>query len=107
MTRVILDPKLIAKLAEQFGKTEKYTRETVSKFAHKNGIPSEVALIILAKREGIGTALYQRSLDSTKQGQVREALQEAIVSSNVRNTKAGSKGTHHNTKSSTRKKHSL
>jgi hypothetical protein len=70
----ILDPKLLSKLAERQDKSEKYTRETVSRFANKQGIASEVALIVLAKREGIGTALYQRSLDPAKQSQVRDAL---------------------------------
>ena len=107
MARVILDPKLIGKLALRLGKTEKYTRETVSKLAHKTGVASEVALIILAKRKGIGTALYQRSLDPTKQAQVREALPRAIVPSAVHSAKAGSKGAERNIRATTSKKNSL
>lgn len=74
MARVILDPKLIGKVAARRKKPEKYIREAVSKLAHKRGLPSEVALIVLAKQEGIGTAVYQRKLDSAKQTQVRDAF---------------------------------
>jgi uncharacterized protein (TIGR02391 family) len=95
MARTILDPKLLGKLAARLKKTEKYTRETVSKFAHKTGVASEVALIILAKREGIGTALYQRTLDPLKQAQVREALPEIIIPANSQSTKTASKGRRH------------
>lgn len=70
----ILDPKLLSKLAAKLGKSKQHTRETISRFANKQGIASEVALIVLAKREGIGTALYQRSLDPAKQSQVRDTL---------------------------------
>lgn len=74
MRRVILDPKLIDKLAKRRGKSEKYIREMVSKLAHKHGVPSEVALVVLARKNGFGTAIYQRNLDSDKRAQVREIL---------------------------------
>jgi uncharacterized protein (TIGR02391 family) len=107
MARVILDPKLIAKLAGRLEKTEKYTRETVSKFAHKTGVASEVALIILAKRNGIGTALYQRSLDPTKQAQVREALPRTVVPSIMHTDKAESRRAEGNSRATTNKKNAL
>src|ERR1700685_478947 len=90
MTR-ILDPKLLSKLAAKSGKSEQYTRETISRFAHKQGIASEVALIVLAKREGIGTALYQRSLDPAKQSQVRDTLPVNIGLEKPRPIKRGEK----------------
>lgn len=107
MPRVILAPKLIGKLAKRLGKPEKYTRETVSKFAHKKGVASEVALIILAKREGIGTAHYQRSLDPTKQAQVRDALPGTTVPSIMHPDKAGSRRPAHNSRAATDKKGAL
>src|SRR5208282_1734539 len=55
----------------------------VSREAAKQGISSEAALIILAKRYGIGTSTYQRRLDATKQGEVRDAL-PTIFASNTR-----------------------
>ena len=85
----ILDPKLLGKLAGRLKKSEKSTRESVSRFANKQGIASEVALIVLAKREGIGTALYQRSLDPTKQSQVRDALPVTMGVEKPRSVKIG------------------
>lgn len=87
----ILDPKLLSKLAAKLDKSEQYVRETISRFANKEGIASEVALIVLAKREGIGTALYQRSLDPAKQSQVRDALAITMVVEKPRPAKAGGK----------------
>jgi hypothetical protein len=79
MGRAILDPKLIDKLTSHRNKSEKYIRESVSKLANRLGVPSEVALIVMAKREGIGTALFQRTLDPAKQAQVRDALQNVLA----------------------------
>jgi uncharacterized protein (TIGR02391 family) len=74
MARNILDPKLLAKIAAAARKTEKYIRERVSKLAHRHGVSSEAALVYLAKQSGIGTAVYQRKLDPSKQAEVRELL---------------------------------
>ncbi len=52
----------------------------VSKRAAKLGISSEAALIVLAKENGIGTAIYQRKLDSTKQAEVRSSLPAIFAS---------------------------
>jgi len=79
MARAILDRKLIDKLTSHRGKSEKYIRESVSKLANKLGVASEVALIVMAKREGIGTAVSQRKLDPAKQAQVRDALQNDLA----------------------------
>ncbi len=71
----ILDPKLLAKIAGKRGK-KKITdiNKIVSSRAARLGVSSEAALIILAKEHGIGTAAYQRGLDSAKQAEVRDAL---------------------------------
>ena len=74
MGRVILDPKLVGKIADAKDKSEQYIKETVSKLAHKRGVSSEAALIYLAKQCGFGTALYLRKLDPDKQAQAREML---------------------------------
>ena len=78
MARKILDPKLLAKIATAKNKREKYIGEMVSKLAHKHGVSSEAALIYLAKQSGIGTAVYQRKLDPSKQAEVRDLLAKRI-----------------------------
>jgi uncharacterized protein (TIGR02391 family) len=42
-------------------------------------VSSEAALILLAKELGIGTAIYQRSLEAAKQAEVRSALPSIIA----------------------------
>ncbi len=78
MPKQILDPKLVAKVAAAKRKPEKYIRETVSKFAHRQGVSSEAALVVLAKQSSIGTAIYQRRLDSAKQAEVRDLLTRGV-----------------------------
>lgn len=74
MGRAILDQKLLSKVATEKGKPGKYIRESVSKLAQKRGVSSEAALIYIARGCGIGTAVYLRKLDSSKQGEVRTLL---------------------------------
>lgn len=71
----ILDPKIMSKIAKKLGKKDIITvNGMVSKKAFKLGISAEAALILLAKEYGIGTSAYQRSLDVTKQAEVRDVL---------------------------------
>ncbi len=71
----ILDSKLMSKLAKACDKRDiTDINVMVSQKAAKLGISAEAALIILAKEKGIGTSTYQRSLDPTKQAEVRDAL---------------------------------
>jgi len=73
--RAILDPTLKQKIASKLGKKDtKAVNNLVSKLAAKLSISAEAALIVLAKRYGIGTAIFQRRLDPTKQEEVRDAL---------------------------------
>jgi uncharacterized protein (TIGR02391 family) len=72
MGRVILDPKLISKIAARRKKPEKYIKESVSKFARKHGVPAEVALVVLAKQNNLGTAFFQRNLHAAMQAQIRD-----------------------------------
>jgi hypothetical protein len=74
MAKTILDPKLLAKVAAARRKPEKYIRETVSKFAHRHSVSSEAAIVTMAKKSGIGTAVYQRKLEPSKQAEVRDLL---------------------------------
>jgi uncharacterized protein Ymh len=83
MASKILDPKLLAKIAAAKNKPRKYIGETVSKFAHKHGVSSEAALVCLAKQSGIGTAVYQRKLDPSKQAEVRDLLAKRILQGTV------------------------
>ena len=94
MPRRILDPKIMSKIAKKIGKEEiTDINKIVYKKATKLGISSEAALIILAKEHGIGTSTYQRSLDATKQAEVREALPlifaPARITSHAGKTKNG------------------
>ncbi len=71
----ILDQKIMSKVANKIGKGDiTAINSMVSKKAAKLGISAEAALIILAKEYDVGTSTYQRSLDATKQAEVREAL---------------------------------
>jgi uncharacterized protein (TIGR02391 family) len=75
MPRRILDQRIMSKIAKKIGKEDiSAINKMVSKKAAKLGISAEAALILLAKEHGIGTSTYQRSLDVTKQAEVRDAL---------------------------------
>ena len=88
----ILDQKIMSKIAKKLGKKDiTAVNGIVSKKASKLGISAEAALILLAKEHGIGTATYQRSLESSKQSEVRDAL-PTIFTSSVK-TVSGSKKT--------------
>lgn len=75
MARRILDEKLMEKVAEKLGKRDLAdVNKIVSRKASQLGISSEAALVLVAKENGIGSAVYQRKLDPAKQAEVREAL---------------------------------
>lgn len=74
MSEVRLDQKLLKKLSEKTNHKEKYLREQISKKATRRGISSEAVLILWAKKEGIGTAVYQRKLPANIQAEVRDFL---------------------------------
>jgi uncharacterized protein (TIGR02391 family) len=68
------------KLASKLGKPNLADiNKLVSRRAAKLGVSSEAALVLLAKENGIGAAIYQRRLDPSKQAEVREALPFAMV----------------------------
>jgi uncharacterized protein (TIGR02391 family) len=69
-----LDPKLLGKLAEKTGKSQKYLREQISRRANKLGVSSEAAQILWAKEKGLGTGAYQRKLSVGIQEEVRNSL---------------------------------
>lgn len=71
----VLDEKLMHKVAKFLGKRDlKPVNNMVSRKADKLGISPEAALILIAKEQNIGTAVFQGRLDATKQSQVRDAL---------------------------------
>lgn len=88
MAQLRLNRKLLDKIASKLGRRRANINVRVSKKASKLGISSEVALIILAKELGIGTATYQRSLDPAKQTEVRDTLPTFFA---VRNSNTNSK----------------
>lgn len=60
------------KLAAKTGKRDLVAvNKMISARAARAGISSEAALVVLAKENGIGTAVYLRSLDGAKQAEVR------------------------------------
>src|SRR5471032_1205016 len=74
MGRRILDPKIVEKLCKAKRLKPDAIRVKVSQLASKKRVPSEVALVLLAHQHGIGTAVYQRSLDPGMQAAIRDAL---------------------------------
>jgi uncharacterized protein (TIGR02391 family) len=75
MARRILDTKLMEKIADRLGKnTLADVNKIVSRKASQLGISAEAALVLVAKQNGIGSAVYQRKLDAAKQAEIREAL---------------------------------
>ena len=82
----ILDSKIMSKIAKKLGKKNiTAVNGMVSKKAAKLGISAEAALILLAKEHGVGTSTYQRSLDVTKQAEVRDALPSIFAPAKVIN----------------------
>jgi hypothetical protein len=92
--RRILDQEIMSKIAKKIGKKDiTDVNPIVSRKADKLGISAEAALIILAKEYDVGTSTYLRSLDPTKQAEVRDALPlifaPARIASHVSKTKSG------------------
>jgi len=76
----ILDAKLMKKIAKKLGKSDLTAiNKIVSRRAAKLGISSEAALVLLAKEHGVGSSVYQRSLDPSKQAEIRDTLPAAFV----------------------------
>jgi len=84
-----LDTKIKSKIATRIGtKDTTLINRMVYRKARDLAISSEAALIILAKEYDIGTSIYQRSLDATKQAEVRHILTKTStaqrgISSNI------------------------
>jgi len=71
---VRLDKRLLNKIHSETGKPVKYVRELISKRASRLGISSEAFQVLWAKKLGIGTAHFQRTLSSTSQQEIRDSL---------------------------------
>jgi uncharacterized protein (TIGR02391 family) len=78
----------MGKLAKKLGNTIANVNVMVSYRANKLGISAEAALIVLAKENGIGTSSYQRTLDPSKQAEVRDALPSIIFPGAQTSTRA-------------------
>lgn len=93
----VLDAKLLDKIAEKLGKKKRENVNVmVSQMAHKFGISSEAALVILAKRLNIGTANYQKKLEPNKQAEIRDLL--PIIFTERIKTKISQKSSSYKTK---------
>lgn len=74
MVKIRLDSRLLEKLAKKIGKNKKYVREQISKRAGRLCISSEAFLVIWAKKEKIGTAVYQKNLPPYIKVEIRDTL---------------------------------
>jgi uncharacterized protein (TIGR02391 family) len=74
MGKRILDPKIVEKLCKATKLKPSALRVKVSQLASRKRVASEVALVLLANRHDIGTAMFQRSLDAGMQSAIRDAL---------------------------------
>ena len=84
----ILDKALMEKLAAKLGKKHVVAiNKLVSARAARLGISSEAALVLLAKEQGIGASVYQRSLDPAKQAEIRDALPGAVAQQRKANSR--------------------
>jgi hypothetical protein len=72
---VILDKKLLEKLANKKGKTVKYIGEQITKKGSKLGISSQASLVLFLKAEGIPSTVYERKLNSDIKGEIRAHLE--------------------------------
>lgn len=71
-----LDQNLLSKIGRKIGKSStdlQPIRGMVARRASKLGISSEAALVLIAGEHGIGTAAYLRTLDSSKQAEIRDS----------------------------------
>src|SRR3989337_927900 len=69
---------LLSRIATKTGKSEKYTREQISKRAARIGIAAEAAQVAWARELGIGTAVALRRLPPLIQDQARTALASSL-----------------------------
>lgn len=98
----ILDKKIMTKLAKKLGKRDLHAvNNMVSARASKKGISSESALVLLAKKHGIGASTYQRKLDPTKQAEIRDGLVGFIGSTTNRDKRAAKPVKAHTSRPST------
>lgn len=74
MGKRILDSKLVAKLCKVTGKSEAAIGVKVSKLAAKRRVAPQIALVLLCEKHGVGTAVYQRTLNASHQAAIRDEL---------------------------------
>lgn len=74
MGKIRLDQNLIKKISKKTNHKEEYVRQRISKQAGKLGITSEAFLVVWAKKENIGTAVYQRNLHACIRTEIRDTL---------------------------------
>lgn len=70
----ILDQKLVGKIAKKLGRTNLNIGKSISALASEKSISPEAALVVMAKRHGIGAANFQRTLSQEKNTEVRSVL---------------------------------
>ncbi len=89
----LLDQKLVAKIAKKLGKSKTKVVKAVSAMATRQGIASESALILFARKHKVGSATAQRKLDQGKQLEIRSTISgsTASVSTTVRRGKLPAK----------------
>jgi hypothetical protein len=83
MGRTRLDPRLLKKLAQKIGKTEKYIREQIRKKAAKHQVSSEAYFVYWLTAKNIGAETYRRSLSSDIKDEIRSLQLFSTVSVNT------------------------
>jgi len=73
MAKQRLDPRLLEKLAKKTGKPAQYLREQISRKAGKQGISSEVALVLWCRKIGIGATTFLNKQPTIVRDEVRSA----------------------------------
>lgn len=69
-----LDVKFVQKIAKKIGRNELDVRKSASEFGRRRKLPLEVALIIFAENNNVGTSDARRKLDSHKLSILDRAL---------------------------------
>jgi hypothetical protein len=89
---LILDRKLVKRIADKVGKPELLVVKSVSALASRKNISSEVALIIVARKYKLGVSSALRKLDPHKQAQLSSELNKnSNMVSPIEATKASKK----------------
>ena len=93
---VLLDKKLVKKIAEKLKRPSLNVVKSISAMARRKGISSESALVLFARKYNIGSAYAQRKLSPDKQGEIRPVLLNTTTQATNHRNKIKSKSSNTN-----------